>query len=53
MRSAIRADGQDYMHACDRLNQLRFTDVQQREFVRVALHCCGLVSDSLTVWSSV
>lgn len=32
------------MHACDRLNQLRFTDVQQREFVRVTLHCCGLVS---------
>lgn len=39
-----RVDHQDYMHACDRLNQLRFTDVQQREFVRVALHCCGLVS---------
>lgn len=33
---------QDYVHACDRLAQLRLTDVQQRELVRVALHCCGL-----------
>jgi len=32
---------QDYMHACDRLAALRFTEVQQREFVRTALHCCA------------
>ena len=36
---------QDYVHACDRLNALRLTSVQQREFVRVALHCCGMVRD--------
>ncbi|KAK6905960.1 hypothetical protein I203_106795 [Kwoniella mangroviensis CBS 8507] len=33
---------EDYVHACDRLNALKLSDVQQREFVRVALHCCGL-----------
>ncbi|WVW82576.1 hypothetical protein I302_104587 [Kwoniella bestiolae CBS 10118] len=33
---------EDYLHACDRLNALKLSDVQQREFVRVALHCCGL-----------
>lgn len=33
------------MHACDRLNQLRFTAVQQREFIRVTLHCCALVRE--------
>jgi nucleolar MIF4G domain-containing protein 1 len=35
---------QDYRHACQRLSQLKYTDVQQREFVRVALHCLGVVS---------
>lgn len=34
------ADVQDFIHACDRLSHLKFTEVQQREFVRVALHCC-------------
>lgn len=33
---------EDYIHACDRLNAFRLTQVQQREFVRVALHCCGM-----------
>lgn len=33
---------EDYVHACDRLNAFRLTDVQQREFVRVTLHCCGM-----------
>jgi len=31
----------DYVDACDRLSQLTLTDVQQREIVRVLLHCCG------------
>ncbi|KAK1925706.1 osmoregulation-related protein [Papiliotrema laurentii] len=38
----ILLTSEDYMHACDRLNQLRFTAVQQREFIRVTLHCCAL-----------
>ncbi|ORX37365.1 armadillo-type protein [Kockovaella imperatae] len=35
---------EDFTHACDRLSALRFTPVQQREFVRVALHCCSVES---------
>ncbi|KAH8117828.1 hypothetical protein DFH11DRAFT_1570916 [Phellopilus nigrolimitatus] len=31
----------DYVDACDRLAQLNLTDVQQREIMRVLLHCCG------------
>lgn len=34
---------QDYIDACERLNQLNLTDVQQREIIRVVLHCCGQV----------
>jgi len=32
---------EDYVDACERLGQLRLTEVQQREIVRVLLHCCG------------
>lgn len=35
---------QDYVDACERLSQLKLTEVQQREIVRVVLHCCGNVS---------
>lgn len=31
------------MDACERLTQLGLTEVQQREIVRVILHCCGNV----------
>ncbi|KAJ3920139.1 hypothetical protein F5877DRAFT_89598 [Lentinula edodes] len=31
----------DYVDACERLSQLNLTEVQQREIVRVVLHCCG------------
>ncbi|RDX57306.1 MIF4G-domain-containing protein [Lentinus brumalis] len=31
----------DYADACERLAQLRLTEVQQREIIRVILHCCG------------
>ncbi|KZV73019.1 hypothetical protein PENSPDRAFT_649267 [Peniophora sp. CONT] len=31
----------DYMDACERLGQLNLTEVQQREIIRVILHCCG------------
>ncbi|KAJ7455339.1 hypothetical protein B0H11DRAFT_252563 [Mycena galericulata] len=31
----------DYVDACERLSQLTLTEVQQREIVRVLLHCCG------------
>lgn len=34
---------QDYVDACERLSQLSLTEVQQREIVRVLLHCCGNV----------
>ncbi|ORY29367.1 hypothetical protein BCR39DRAFT_532516 [Naematelia encephala] len=33
---------EDYVHACDRLAALRLTEVQQRECVRVTLHCASL-----------
>ncbi|KAF8969183.1 hypothetical protein BDZ97DRAFT_1754792 [Flammula alnicola] len=31
----------DYIDACERLSQLNLTEVQQREIIRVLLHCCG------------
>ncbi|KAL0954941.1 hypothetical protein HGRIS_003874 [Hohenbuehelia grisea] len=31
----------DYVDACERLSQLNLTEVQQREIIRVLLHCCG------------
>ena len=31
------------MDACDRLSQLTLTEQQQREIVRVLVHCCGNV----------
>ena len=31
------------MDACERLGQLNLTEIQQREIVRVLLHCCGNV----------
>lgn len=34
----------DYIDACERLSQLNLTEVQQREIVRVVLHCLGNVS---------
>jgi len=33
---------EDFQHACDRLHGFKLTHVQQREFVRVTLHCCGM-----------
>jgi hypothetical protein len=34
---------QDYFDACERLGQLNLTEQQQREIIRVLLHCCGNV----------
>ena len=31
------------MDACERLSQLKLTEIQQREIIRVILHCCGNV----------
>ncbi|WVN89168.1 uncharacterized protein L203_104384 [Cryptococcus depauperatus CBS 7841] len=39
---AVLMTSEDYMHACNRLNMLKLSSIQQREFVRIALHCCGL-----------
>ncbi len=36
--------GQDYIDACERLSQLKLTEIQQREIIRVLLHCCGNAS---------
>ncbi|WWD17639.1 hypothetical protein CI109_102080 [Kwoniella shandongensis] len=33
---------EDYVHACERMSMFKLTEIQQREFVRVTLHCCGL-----------
>ncbi|KZT53500.1 ARM repeat-containing protein [Calocera cornea HHB12733] len=32
---------EDYVNAHERLDQLHLTEVQQREIIRVLLHCCG------------
>lgn len=40
---------QDFVDACERLGQLNLKEVQQREIVRVLLHCCGNVSADV-VW---
>ncbi|KAF9648687.1 hypothetical protein BDM02DRAFT_3155622 [Thelephora ganbajun] len=37
----VLMSSEDYMDACERLGQLNLTEVQQREIVRVLLHCCG------------
>ncbi|KAJ7274276.1 MIF4G/MA4 domain-containing protein [Mycena haematopus] len=37
----ILMSSDDYVDACERLSQLSLTEVQQREIVRVLLHCCG------------
>ncbi|KLO12747.1 ARM repeat-containing protein [Schizopora paradoxa] len=31
----------DYLDACERLGQLKLKEIQQREIIRVLLHCCG------------
>ncbi|KAH0585267.1 hypothetical protein H2248_008510 [Termitomyces sp. 'cryptogamus'] len=37
----VLMSSEDYVDACERLSQLRLTEVQQRDIVRVLLHCCG------------
>ncbi|KAI6042849.1 hypothetical protein EDC04DRAFT_3057761 [Pisolithus marmoratus] len=37
----VLMSSQDYMDACQRLSQLNLTEVQQREIIRVCLHCCS------------
>ncbi|KAG7451246.1 uncharacterized protein BT62DRAFT_926904 [Guyanagaster necrorhizus] len=37
----ILMNSEDYVDACDRLSQLNLSEVQQREIIRVLLHCCG------------
>ncbi|EPQ54380.1 hypothetical protein GLOTRDRAFT_130697 [Gloeophyllum trabeum ATCC 11539] len=37
----VLMSSEDYLDACERLGQLNLTEVQQREIVRVILHCCG------------
>ncbi|PCH42403.1 hypothetical protein WOLCODRAFT_132368 [Wolfiporia cocos MD-104 SS10] len=37
----VLMSSEDYVDACERLSQLKLTDVQQREIIRVILHCCG------------
>lgn len=31
----------DYIDACERLSRLNLAEIQQREIIRVLLHCCG------------
>ena len=42
-KGKLRIFFQDYVDACDRLSQLKLTEIQQREIIRVLLHCCGNV----------
>ncbi|KAF9490462.1 ARM repeat-containing protein [Pleurotus eryngii] len=37
----VLMSSEDYVDACERLSQLNLSEVQQREIVRVLLHCCG------------
>jgi len=37
----VLMSSEDYVDACERLGQLNLTEIQQREIVRVLLHCCG------------
>ncbi|KZT00798.1 ARM repeat-containing protein [Laetiporus sulphureus 93-53] len=37
----VLMSSEDYVDACERLSQLKMTEVQQREIIRVILHCCG------------
>lgn len=39
----VLMSSEDYVDACERLSQLKLTEVQQREIIRVLLHCCGNV----------
>lgn len=41
------------MDACERLSQLKLTEVQQREVIRVILHCCGNVCVLIPVEDTV
>lgn len=45
--TSLTACLKDYVDACERLSQLKLTEVQQREIVRVILHCCGNVRNHL------
>ncbi|EJF64960.1 MIF4G-domain-containing protein [Dichomitus squalens LYAD-421 SS1] len=37
----VLMSSEDYVDACERLSQLKLTEIQQREIIRVILHCCG------------
>lgn len=42
---------EDYLDAAERINRLKLTEIQQREVVRVLLHCLGNVSQGRHVQS--
>ncbi|KIM20855.1 hypothetical protein M408DRAFT_81406 [Serendipita vermifera MAFF 305830] len=37
----VLMSSEDYVDACDKLSQLTLTEQQQREIIRVLVHCCG------------
>ncbi|KAG8700061.1 suppressor of glycerol defect [Ceratobasidium sp. 394] len=37
----VLVSSDDYVDACERLMQLELQETQQREIIRVVLHCCG------------
>ncbi|KAF8738810.1 hypothetical protein RHS02_05516, partial [Rhizoctonia solani] len=37
----VLVSSDDYVDACERLTQLDLQETQQREIIRVVLHCCG------------
>jgi len=37
----VLMSSEDFVDACERLSQLKLTEVQQREIIRIILHCCG------------
>ncbi|CAE6408546.1 unnamed protein product [Rhizoctonia solani] len=37
----VLVSSDDYVDACERLTQLDLQEMQQREIIRVVLHCCG------------
>ncbi|EJU04882.1 ARM repeat-containing protein [Dacryopinax primogenitus] len=42
MNTDVRRKIFDYVNAHEQLSQLKLTEIQQREIIRVLLHCCGI-----------
>lgn len=46
----IIMSSEDYIDACDRIGSLGLSEVQQREVIRVILHCAGNVGSAMAIF---